>query len=304
MPAIQGRGANELKKFLDANPEYIIVDHSRLERWEQCPRKYKHEYVDQLERERSYDAEFGTVLHKILGAWYLNGPTWIPSDRFLNQIWTEFHDAVFAAAAPPANRNAVFTLDHALRAFQAYRDRYQPDFETYEVVDSETLYFREIIPNVLWVSKPDLVLRRKGDQQLATLDFKHSVWEFNRNLLAFDRQFVGQAFAAQSQWMIKAFFHSQTPAPGRSGSPTVRIYRENEPADGELTEEWLEETKLMLKPILEAKQTHVYPKRAPRACMDFNRPCPFAEICNVGKRAGQILIDAREKTNSNDYLGL
>ena len=37
-------------------------------------------------------------------------------------------------------------------------------------------YFREIMPQVLWLSKPDLVLRRRGDNDLVTLDFKHSVW--------------------------------------------------------------------------------------------------------------------------------
>jgi hypothetical protein len=301
---IHGKGAKELLAFLAEHPDWIMIDHSRLERWEQCPRKYKYEYVDNMYRESSYDAEFGNLLHKLLGEWYLKGPSWNPDQSFLNRIWNQFLDVCYNAPSPQANRAAVFTLEHAMRAFAAYKERYAPDFETYDVVDSETLYFREIMPGVLWVSKPDLILRRKGDQQLVTLDFKHSVWEFNRNLLSFDRQFVGQSFAAESKWMIKVFFHSQTPLPGRTGAPVVRIYRDVEPADGELASEWLNETIMMIKPILEAKQTGVYPKRAPRACMDFNRLCQFAEICQIGKIAGQIMIDAREKTNPNDYLGM
>lgn len=166
-------------------------------------------------------------------------------------------------------------------------------------------YFREIMPQVLWLSKPDLVLRRRGDNDLVTLDFKHSVWEFNRSLLAFDRQFVGQAYAAGSKWMIKTFIHTNLPRPGvRAAAATIDIHRNIEPVDGQLYTEWLEETKLMLEPVLEARRRNVFPKRAPRACSDYNHPCPFHELCDVGKIVGQLLIETREKDNPLKYLGM
>jgi hypothetical protein len=288
------------------HPDWLFIDHSQLERWEQCPRKYKYEYVDHLAKQTSWDTEFGTALHKLLSKWYLTGPNWYPNTNELRQIWDEFSETIASAAQPRQDRLPIFTVDHLTNCFSQYIDRYRPDFETYRVVSSEEVYFREISEGVIWLAKLDLLLERIGDGQLVNNDFKHSTWDFNRDLLAFDRQFVGQSFAADTKWMIKSFFHSALPRsrPGQAVRPTINIYRPTEPADSELTTEWLEETRMMLKPILEARKTDVYPKRAPRACMDFNRLCEFSELCVIGRKAAKMLIEDRERVNSHDYLGL
>lgn len=300
---ISGVGVEALKRFIADHPDWLVIDHTQMEKWESCHRRYKYEYVDKLTRVSSYDAEFGAMLHEMLSEWYEAHGKWHPTVGYMSELYDRFQQNCWNASPPPNNRMGVFTQQHAMTCFNEYTIRYTPDFQTYEVVTSEELYFRQIADRVLWLSKPDLVLRRIGDQQLVTLDFKHSVWDFNRSLLEFDRQFIGQAFAAQSKWMIKAFFHSQLPR--RVGEPpTVQIYRPTEPADGELVAEWIDETRAAVKPILEARDTGVYQKRSPRACMDFNRLCEFHDLCVLGRNAAQIMIDSREKVNPNEYLGL
>jgi len=105
-----------------------ILTFSALNTFRNCPRKYKHRYLDHLRpREKPESLAFGSVIHSAIELWYR-------STADSNRLWTvlDFIDQQFPLRASDDAQKATWNLARAM--FAGYADRYATeDFETVEV---------------------------------------------------------------------------------------------------------------------------------------------------------------------------
>ena len=110
-----------------------VLTYSALNTFRNCPRKYKHRYVDCLRpRERSEALSFGSVIHGALELWY-------QATGDSNRLWTalDYIDQQFPERVGDDTQTAAWHLARAM--FTGYADRYaQEDFEVVEVEKSFT----------------------------------------------------------------------------------------------------------------------------------------------------------------------
>lgn len=294
---MQGRGKESLVAFLAEHPGWRVIDYSQLNLWEACARKYEYEHVKRLQRLEYAPPLFSTLLiHAPLSQWYLTDGNYSPIASEWHDKWQEFIGVVSAPLGP--RQEGIYTLNNAVACFRAYCDRFRLDFTTYVVESSEEIYWRVLpgIDGVVWLAKPDLVLKRIADEAVVTNDFKFSAWDFQENLLEFDRQFLSQAYVTGAEFMMKNFIRADNR--GR-----VMINREFEPVAVDQLEEWLLETCQNVRHMLNDIETGVYPKRAPGACYAYKRECEYKQLCTLGKSRG-FAIDNLDTRNPLEYLGL
>ncbi len=299
MSELSGQGKESLQAFIAEHPDWLVVDNSQMSQWEQCARKYEYIYRESLPDQRGTTAEFSsTLVHVPLNEWYKSER--IPNDTDWQYFWNEFQSRTMGVSRL-GRYDASFNLNVAQGIFNRYTNRWQTDLEMYDFVSGEELYWRAL-PNstIVWLSKPDMILRQK-DGVLANVDFKVSAYDINEALIEFDRQFLGQSYAVGTGTMIKKHIRVQFTSGGG-----VRDYHLNQTVtsvDHDLMDEWVEETTQVGKHMQSDILAGVFPKRAPRACHDFNRQCAFMEMCQVSKTR-KMLIEVAEKVNNREYLGM
>ena len=119
-----------------ADPKQLLT-YSALNTFRNCPRKYKHRYVDALRpREKSQALAFGSVIHDALELWYLSVGKPNRLEVVLEQI-----DRQFPQRTGDPQQKATWQLARAM--FTGYAEAY-PD-EDFEVVEVEKM----VDPNVL-----------------------------------------------------------------------------------------------------------------------------------------------------------
>ncbi|MBI1374518.1 MAG: hypothetical protein GC159_17510 [Phycisphaera sp.] len=109
-----------------------VLTYSALNTFRNCPRKYKHRYVDHIRRPQRPDAlAFGSVIHGALERWYTLSPSTDPTARLFSTL--DYIDGDFNnRAADPVQRHQ----HHLARAmFEGYAARYPK--EEFEVVEVE-----------------------------------------------------------------------------------------------------------------------------------------------------------------------
>jgi RecB family exonuclease len=113
-----------------------VLTFSAINTFRNCPRKYKHRYLDHLQpHERPESLSFGSVIHAALERWYgLTGDA--------NRLWTvlEFIDAQFPQREHDAVQKQRWHLARAM--FVGYAQRYPT--EDFAVVDVEKTFTGEI----------------------------------------------------------------------------------------------------------------------------------------------------------------
>jgi RecB family exonuclease len=114
-----------------------LLTYSALNTFRNCPRKYKHRYMDNLRpREKAESLSFGSVVHGALELWYR-----LAADD-TNRLWTvlDYIDQQFPLRAGDGAQKASWQLARAM--FTGYATRYAP--EDFEVVEVEKLFTGEI----------------------------------------------------------------------------------------------------------------------------------------------------------------
>lgn len=213
----------------------------------------------------------------------------------------------------------------------------------YRYINTETVYWRVLpnLKNAVWVSKPDVMLQRRSDDINVPVEIKLSTWNINSHALPFDRQLLSQAWTSDAGVNLRLFFwfervySNKKPSlkskakaaplnavdvvndllrPGgirQVGSEPeltpsdirIHVYTHSQPPDRLLLDAWLVETEAVVADMQRARETEIYPKRAPRACHDFNHACEFIDMCPLGIGA-KFLVDTMPKVNPLEYLGL
>ena len=105
-----------------------VLTYSALNAFRNCPRKYKHRYIDRLRPVERCDAmAFGSVIHEALEKWYL---LTLPSDTHRLLAVLDFLDGQFNQADPQQKSKR-----HLSKAMMVgYASRYpSEDFEVLEV---------------------------------------------------------------------------------------------------------------------------------------------------------------------------
>lgn len=268
------------KEFFAEHPDFTPVSFSQIEKWEQCHRKWAYYYLDKLESPKSWASEFSSALiHPVLSRWYVDNGK--PTDIDWMKLWHDYISVI--GQIPPSSKadTQIYTLRTAQTHLGLYMDQYKLDFDMYDTVSSEEMFFK-IIPGVskfVYLSKPDVLLQRKTDKKKVTLDFKHSKWDINADLSSFDRQFLGQAWVTDAKFMMKT--HMQTKYTIKTDSEYI-TKRSHEPVDDDQMKEFVEELQMKCDQIAMAKAKNVFPKHAPKACNDFRKPCEYIDLCRVG----------------------
>lgn len=298
----RGIGSKSLNEFLASNPDHRVYDYSSLELADQCLRKYKYKYVDGLEDKVGIEAEFSKhLIHPVIGLAYTMTYEQFHDMRarstFWSPHWKRFQES---GARPVTMKQEMYKLELAQRLVNQFCGAYSGDFLMYELVAVEQLYWR-ILPalkNAVWVAKPDLMLRRRGDGHELTAEIKVSSWPFNSGLNAMDRQILSQAWATGVPLQMKIFLQI-----GLGREPEHQAQREIKPPDEQLLTEWLDEVQFSVGVLQDAYKSDIWPKRAPRSCTDFNKPCQYLDVCPLSSNR-TIILDTMPKANPLEYLDL
>jgi len=118
------------------SPDKGVLTFSALNTFRNCPRKYKHRYIDCLRpREKAESLSFGSVIHGAIELWYRSA-----ADS--NRLWTvlDFIDQQFPLRAGDDGQKATWNLARAM--FTGYASRYAA--EDFEVVEVELPFTGEI----------------------------------------------------------------------------------------------------------------------------------------------------------------
>ena len=176
----------------------------------------------------------------------------------------------------PKGKQAIYSLQHAMNIVREYTDMFSKDFEMYRFVASEEKRYK-VLPEikVVYLSIPDLVLERIGDDKVVVNDFKHSTWDMNVDLDVFDRQLLGQAYVTWAQFLMKTHILSSVRVYRDNTTTSCEINRPFDPVEPDQMEEWIQEVCQTAEEILRAKEKNVFVKQAPKGCFAFNKKCKF-----------------------------
>ena len=116
-----------------------VLTYSALNTFRNCPRKYKHRYLDHLRRPERPDAlEFGSIIHGALERWHRQAAD-EPTTTRLFQIF-DYLDAQFPQREGDEKQKHQWHVARAM--FAGYVDRYER--EDFEVVEIEKEFQAEI----------------------------------------------------------------------------------------------------------------------------------------------------------------
>lgn len=116
-----------------------VLTYSALNTFRNCPRKYKHRYLDHLRRpERPEALAFGSVIHGALERWHRQAPDQ-PMTTRLFQIF-DYLDAQFPQREGDEQQKHQWQVARAM--FAGYADRYA--VEEFEVIEIEKEFQAEI----------------------------------------------------------------------------------------------------------------------------------------------------------------
>ncbi len=113
-----------------------LLTYSALNTFRNCPRKYKHRYLDNLRpREKAESLSFGGTVHGAIELWYRSDPD---SDRL--RIVLDYIDQEFVGLVGDESQMAAWHLARAM--FTGYANRYAD--EDFEIVEVEKSFIGEI----------------------------------------------------------------------------------------------------------------------------------------------------------------
>lgn len=261
----------------------IVVSNTQLETFESCPRRYQYVYRHTLTKSVGVPALWSReLLHPSLAELYATGqgPDW-PA------LWDRYCDTYGLEVVG----DGFYTLNMAKACFVAYVEQfYRADDATYAFLRPETLYFLPLEgdPEVLYLSKPDVVFVDRQTGRQIPVDFKASKRPSPMLVSALNRQFLGQALACQADRMLVNVF---TLAVTNGGKPKPSVVRHELAVTKDLADEWVAETRQDALAIVQCDTSDVWPKRAPTACLSYGERCPYVTLCEAGALRLGLLRD-------------
>jgi hypothetical protein len=122
--------------LLHETGEKNVLTYSALNTFRNCPRKYKHRYIDNLRpRAKVESLSFGSLIHSAIGTWYR-------SVNDANRLWKamDFIDWSFPERATDESQMANWHLARAM--FTGYASRYPT--EDFTIIEVEKTFTGQI----------------------------------------------------------------------------------------------------------------------------------------------------------------
>jgi len=284
------------EQFMKENPDFLVISHSQIENWDRCQRLWHYVSMHKLATEVTWPMKFsGMMLHPALSRWYKSRGRELINSKEWVVCWNKYMESIEMVPCPKG-KQLIYSQQHARSIISTYINQYDKDFEMYRFVASEEKRWK-VLPGlkVIYLSIPDLVLERIGDNKLVVNDFKHSTWDMNSGIDSFDRQLLGQAYVTDAQFLMKTHIRSEIKASREFGSTTsLEITRPFDPVEKDQMDEWIDEVCQTASEIIRAKEHNVFVKQAPKGCFAFMKKCEFHDLCSLGA-ARTHMIDTMPK---------
>jgi hypothetical protein len=272
------------EQFMQENPDFLAISHSQIENWDRCQRLWHYVSMHKLATEVTWPMKFsGTMLHPAFSRWYKSKGREIMGSEGWQVCWRKYMDSVQMIPCPNG-KGPIYSQQHASNIVTEYINQFDKDFEMYRFLESEEKRYK-VLPGlkVVYLSIPDLVLERIGDDKVVVNDFKHSTWDMNADLDSFDRQLLGQAYVTGAQFLMKTHILSSVKSSRDYGTvASFEIKRPFDPVESDQMDEWIQEVCQTAEEILRAKEHNVFVKQAPKGCFAFNKKCEFHNLCSLG----------------------
>lgn len=148
---------------------YVSV--SRLEAFENCPRKFFYRYVVKLDESSTTDsrkADIGVVVHGAIDRVY----KWVIAEEFTGSVPAKIIEAAYRDEYKENERELPDSVSYVdgLTLVRNYFDRY-PDADHWEIIESEQEFLIEIEPGV-WVKGFMDLVRKIDDETIEVTDYK------------------------------------------------------------------------------------------------------------------------------------
>lgn len=260
------------------------IDYSQLSLWGKCPRLWYYKYIKGMDFEMHPSASWSSILiHKPIELWWKDKP-W-----YWNKLWDEF------VTGRKGVVDDFYTLELAQLAIEEWMREHGNDKEKYEFIAAEGVRPVAAVPG--FVTKPDLVVRRKSDGLKFVRDTKAK--KYDNEALLFDRQFLGQVLGYEADGFSRdLILITHTKKEGFD----INVQRDEVEVPQDLLDEWVDDTKLTMEFMRMCVERGVYPKFSPDGCFPFPRiKCPAVDFCPMGKLREEA-IERFPKKNPYDYL--
>ena len=260
------------------------IDYSQISLFMKCPMLWRYRYLMGLDLGVHPSASWSKhLIHKPLEKW------WLGEDWDWDQLWDRYVTERRGIVDP------FYTLDLARAGITGWLKKFSGDRENYELISTEKVVPVPQVPG--FVTKPDLVLRRKRDGRVFVKDFKTSRYE--KEALLFDRQFLGQVLGYNANGFSRDFFLLKNT---KKDGVVVEVTRDEEEVSGDLLDEWAKEAMMVMAMMEMTVATGVFPKNAPDSCFPFPRiKCEMVDYCAMGGLR-EVALEGFPKKDPLGYL--
>lgn len=245
------------------------IDNTCLQCAQHCLRKYQYRHVENLVPLRVNETAltFGQAIHKGLEVLY--------QTQNLQACLTAFTELYKELQIFDVKR----TLEGGIKILEDYYSIYFP--ENFEVVQVETMVTKEILDNVEFCGKIDLIYQDKTTDELVILDHKTS--SRMEYILNPNHQFTGYLWLVPDARQFKLNMIGVY-APSSKKTKEEKFLRIGTTRTEADKQEWFIWVKDIVERIEKATQTGTWPMSAD--CFY----CPYQIICTCGEPEGKEML--------------
>lgn len=279
---------------IDSKNRIIKLDNYSLSLFRECPRKYFHRIDSGLIPESSSQSLapellFGIAIHRAMDTLFNEQDPELACERFLD-------------AYQPVPEDAKRTPGRGISIIEDYWERWSRENDRYDLSVSEVKFEVNIgkVPSldggapydVYYGGLIDKVLMR--DDQVLLMDHKTSSWESTYLIPAYaqSQQFKGYVWAARQ---INPAFASCTQLivdvllikPKNND-----FFRSEVICNEDDLEEWREGILQTIQMMLMCKHTNTWPQFGKESCTNWNRLCPYFELCDAKKSLRRGMMES------------
>tara|TARA_R100000664_G_scaffold1217_8_gene3252 strand:+ start:4089 stop:4976 length:888 start_codon:yes stop_codon:yes gene_type:complete len=274
-----------MRTGIDNKNRVIKLDNYSLSLFRECPRKYFNRIESGLTPETSSkslapELLFGIAIHRAMDTLFNEQDLDLACERFLD-------------AYQPVPEDTKRTPGRGVSIIEDYWERWSRENDRYELSVSEVKFEVNIgqVPSidgepsydVFYGGLIDKVLMR--NDQVLLMDHKTSSWESTYLIPAYaqSQQFKGYVWAARK---LNAAFASCTQLivdvllikPKNND-----FFRSEIICNEDDLEEWREGILQTIQMMLMCKHTNTWPQFGKESCTNWNRLCPYFELCDAKK---------------------
>lgn len=295
----------EIEKRAVGEKANIILDASKIDLFETCPRRYELRYIRKRELpivQKARSLDLGGLAHEGLEVYY----KMLAEHKHYDERMQATLAKIRARSADPDVSNAdPDEINNLLSAVEQSCDYWRPEDENcLEILAVEESFaytlFEDEYVRVILTGKIDLLVNYNGIGANAAsykgLPFDHKTFSRDSDILRKSNQFINYCVATNSHflWVNRIGLHDSTakkPKPAHEKFKRVPLSY-----DPLYFLDWKQNlTNMILQEYLTCVGNGIYPEK-PTSCNKFNRLCEYYEVCDSSGQA------AKEFKIENSYV--